>query len=329
MNFRVRDTTWFIAVGSSVLCFMLGLFAGFSFAGTHIIFANLILFVIALITVVSGAGLLLAAAETHAKIYDFKDNVLLKAHGSLYRTAMGEEIDSLSAHDIMDSLREDELVESVSRKNYNNYLAEEKAITDIPDKPVLAPKSVTTVPEEVFDNLAWDEKFEDEVINGEPHILTPQELLAKVAEVEEKISTTKVKKEPVVLEKAESEAEVLPGVPLTEETKERVVPNLVPIPYPKNKPTVHEEKPKASKPKFDIHDVIVIGEGGINPSSKEFKKLLEKALTVKDSGFTLKLKGKTYGLGARGVKTVQDDVTFVSFNKADIQKMLKKLNSVL
>lgn len=342
MNFKVRDTAWFIGVGSSVLSFMIGLFSGFFLSGIPIFFVNMLLFMIGSVTVIAGAGLLFAAAELYAKVHDFKSNPLIDAHSNFYSVAVGENRDSLKAHEVLDSLKEDE---SIPAKKGQLELDKNDSIAII-DYP--AEK------DDVFDLEMTNEKFENEVINPTP--LTKTELLAKIDAVQGFITTKK------------------------ESHKELPPPRIIDIAYPKSKPTIHEnintsedvtalietvtipevaistespvleeitvepvevsevvvssessaldEVPDSLKNKSeaDLRKIILIGGKGIDPSSEKFKNLLERAYQVEDENFVLRLKGKTFGLGARGVRVERKNTSFTKFNKSDISKMLKKFD---
>lgn len=327
MNFKVRDTAWFIGVGSSVLSFMLGLFSGFFLSGIPIFFVNMLLLMIGSVTVISGAGLLLAAAEVHGKLYKFKENALLQAHGNLYSVAVGEDRDSLTAHEVMNSLQE----EPVTTKASN--VSDKTAAISIIEYP--AEKH------DVFDLEASHKSFEYEEINPLP--LTPTELLEKIDRVQTIIAHKK--------ELSPIKEDTVPG-----STQARIVT----LEYPKTKPTIHElasnnsvetidashnsvetteiaisteskaiaEVPETLKKKaeIDLKKIILIGDKGIDPSSEQFKVLLERASGIEDEDFVLRLKGKTFGLGARGIKIQRKNTEFTVFNKSDIRKMLKKFN---
>lgn len=80
-----------------------------------------------------------------------------------------------------------------------------------------------------------------------------------------------------------------------------------------------------------IFDIPVIGldkeAGEIDPKSKSFQTLLTKALKKadKDPDYLLTLSGRTYGLGAKGVKNEDGSITY---NAIDIKKLLKKATAI-
>lgn len=345
MNFKVRDTAWFIGVGSSVLSFMIGLFSGFFLSGVPIFFVNMLLFMIGSVTVIAGAGLLFAAAELYAKVHDFKGNPLIEAHSNLYSVAVGENKDSMKAHEVLDSLMEDETLPK-EEKEFDNTAS--IAIIDYPAEK-----------DDVFDLETTHAKFIDEDINPIP--LSKEELLAKIDAVQEQMA-----------HKKEAQKENFP--------EKSTPPRIINIDYPKTKPTIHEnvdlvdenttplelvtvpevtvstespvleeitgaplespevavstaslsleEVPASLKNKADddLRKIIIIGGKGIDPESEKFRLLLERAYQVDDENFTLRLKGKTFGLGARGVRVERKNTSFTKFNKSDISKMLKKFN---
>lgn len=313
MNFKVRDTTWFVGVGCSVLLFMVGLFSGFTLSGIPIFFVNMLLFMVASVTVITGAGLLLAATEIHTKLHNFQENTLLQAHSDLYSVAVGEDRVSLTTDEVIDSLEE----QDAPKYNLPQYAMEAKEISYSPVVSEIPTQQISQVKKDTIFNLETAPiTFPDEIINPLP--LTKTELLEKIDQVQRIMHENKEPK-----------------------TQSRIVT----LEYPKKKPTIHEVVPVAEKDSFpeapavnvpelnpvvhtvskpDLQKIILVGEKGINPSSVEFKELLETAYRVEDENFVLRLKGKTFGLGARGVKVQRKNTEFTVFNKTDISKMLKK-----
>jgi hypothetical protein len=332
VNFKVRDTAWFVGVGASVLSFMIGLFSGFFLSGVPVFFVNMLLFMMGAVTVIAGGGLLLAAAEVHAKLHDFKANPILQAHSNLYSVAVGEDRDSLQAHEVIDSLQEYD----VENLELPAYVTEAKEISY---REVGAKETDT-----VFDLETAPMAFVTEEINPLP--LTKTELLAKIDKVQEIITHNKA---------SEVKETTDPGKSVSN-------PRIVTLEYPKTKPTIHEkltvetinefenkyskisaeefseiesnaiidiveEIPVTPKSDSDLRKIILIGGKGIDPSSDRFKELLVQASQVEDEAFSLRLKGKTFGLGARGIKVQRKNTEFTVFNKSDISKMLKKFSN--
>lgn len=307
MNFKVRDTAWFVGVGSSVLLFMVGLFSGFFLSGIPIFFINAILFMVGLVTVIAGAGLLLAATEVYVKLHNFKSSPLLQAHSSLYSAAVGEDRDSLQTSEVIDSLKEFD----VEEPKIPTYAMEAKEISYA--------KSKIEKPESIFNVETAPIRFTDEEVNS--FSLTPTQLLTKIDKVQAIINNNK---EAV----SRNTADTHPTIKN---------PRIITLEYPKTKPTIHEkihavqdseesgfETESVIKVDFDLQKIILIGDKGIDPLSDDFRKLLEKASLMEDENFVLRLKGKTFGLGARGIKVQQKNTEFTAFNKSDISKMLKK-----
>lgn len=265
MNFKVRDTTWFVGVGFSVLLFMVGLFSGFFLSGIPIFFVNMLLFMVGSATIITGSGLLLAAAEVYAKVHEFKENPLLLTHSNLYSVAVGEDVDSLNTEEVLNSLKED-------------------AVFDIETAPI---------------------KIINEEINPLP--LTKDELLAKIDKVQEIIKSNKE----------------VPIVPLHKPTiHHQITDNRVETSQPDKASELLTLSPQGIP--ADLKKIILVGDKGIDPTSEKFKELLERAFLVEDPGFMLRLKGKTFGLGSRGVKVQRKNTEFTAFSKSDISKMLKK-----
>lgn len=347
MNFKVRDTAWFVGVGASVLSFMIGLFSGFFLSGVPIFFVNMLLFMIGSVTIISGAGLLLAAAELYAKVHDFKASPLIQAHSNLYSVAVGEDRDSMKAHEVLGSLVEDQSVPKDKKKKE----LEETAAISIIDYP--------TEKEEVFDLETSHSKFADEEINPTP--LTKTELLAKIDSVQEFIAHQKdahkedssenpadlriihidyPKSKPTIhenLQAFESDTALIEEVDVPEvavSTESPILEDITGEPVETPEIIVSTESPALeevpaslkNKAEADLRKIILIGGKGIDPTSEKFKLLLERAYEVEDEDFVLRLKGKTFGLGARGVRVERKNTSFTKFNKSDISKMLKKFN---
>lgn len=317
MNFKIQDTTWFIGAASSVLAFMVGLFAAFFLSGLNIFFGNLLLFMVAVASILVGAGLLTAAVEVYAKTKNLSHPFLVP-YGNAYAVAIGEHGESLEVNEVLGNLKHD-----------SDDLEEHESFTHSPE-PAKTSLMVAIKPPktEIFDLENPGKDFSDEQINpmyekyGAP---STEEILIKVAEVQKEIAKRKS------LTDLPSYPEKLPTI--HHDDKQEIVLPAKPV----EEPLVSLEKVEEaiddkaySGPvflkKFNLNKIILVGEKGIDPASDDFKLLLEAALESPDPDFLLRLKGKTFGLGARGIKTTRKNTEFVSFNKTDIKKMLKKFS---
>lgn len=324
MNFKIQDTTWFIGAASSVLSFMIGLFAAFFLSGLNIFFGNLLLFMIACASILVGAGLLTAAVEVYAKTKNL-NHPFLVPYGNAYSIAIGEHGESLEVNEVLGTLQHD---------------------SDYVEEPVSSPRSVVSTetsmmnavahpPTEVFDIENPKNDFFDEEINPMDEKYGPpskEEILVKVAQVQEEIAKRKslapIPSYPAKLPTVHYEDQPETSIP-AKPSEEPTIPA-----QPLDKPLVsletvedaNDDIAPSFRKKFNLNKIILVGEQGIDPTSDDFRLLLQAALEFPDPNFVLRLKGKTFGLGARGIKTVRKNTEFVSFSKTDIKKMLKKFS---
>lgn len=317
MNFKIQDTTWFIGAASSVLAFMIGLFAAFFLSGLNIFFGNLLLFMVAVASILVGAGLLTAAVEVYAKTKNLTHPFMLP-YSNACAVAIGEHGESLEVSEVVGTLKSDsEPAENPERFN-PPVISTKTSIMDTTKSPS----------REIFDFESPRKDYSDEEINplykkyGAP---SPEEILVKVTEVQKEIAKRKASAEfpsyPKTLptiHHGDNPVPVIPAKPLEEPLSASGIPV-------ESSGDIVDSTP-AFRKQFNLNKIILIGEKGIDPSGNDFKLLLETALESSDPDFVLRLKGKTFGLGARGVKTVRKNTEFVSFNKADIKKMLKKFS---
>lgn len=326
MNFKIRDTTWFIGAGSSVLCFMIGLFTAFFLSGLNVFFGNLLLFMVAVATILVGSGLLTAAVEVHLKNQKVS-HPLLVSYGNAYAVAVGEDRDSLQAHEILNSLTSDEDQTHLEKSSPSSISEEGNFKTEFKEEH----------PTEVFNLEESNKKFTPEIINGyqdKSSFIGPskEEILAKVDAVQKQIAERKAQK--IIPAIPTANPTVHHGYPdntANDETGGKTLASISVITDSETNPVIEEDKDNnvsaiPSMKKFNLDKIILVGDKGIDPLGEEFKALLEQAVAVENPDYVLRLKGKTYGLGARGIKTVRKNTEFTSFTKTDIKKMLKKFN---
>lgn len=324
MNFKIKDTTWFIGAASSVLSFMIGLFAAFFLSGLNIFFGNLLLFMVAVASILVGAGLLTAAVEVYAKTKNL-NHPFLVPYGNAYAVAIGEHGESLEVNEVLNTLQ-------------NDSHTVKEPINTIPSAVATKTSMMNTIthpPTEVFDLEKTDKNFSDEEINPMDEKYGPpstEEILVKVAEVQKEIakrkSLTEVPSYPANLPTIHHEdvpETVIPDRP-SEEPTIPAQPLEEPLVSLETVEEANDDIAPSFRKKFNLNKIILVGDKGIDPSSEDFRLLLESALESPDPDFMLRLKGKTFGLGARGIKTVRKNTEFVSFTKADIKKMLKKFS---
>lgn len=308
MNFREKDTGWFIGVSFALLAFLMGLFAGFAVSKHNVFIGNFMLFITSASILLVGIGLLLAATETFVAKGTYPDNKFVRFVHKSYQVMTGRSDDDLS------SPGQDKDVNSQTYLSPEEIIAKSYVIQQYANTKINVPVEPSNKPiihedEEVSENIdatAVDEQFDETAESDET---------VDAGSAEDNI--VRVTREETIIFSNDSFTEKTTnsiGI-ITEDHEVIVVDN--------------ENSEKVDR-KPSLYDIIQMGEGGLDPLSGEFKSLLEKALQefeVKDE-FQLRLKGKTYGLGARGVKVVEEDETFISYNKNDVKKMLKKFSTV-
>lgn len=324
MNFKIQDTTWFIGAASSVLSFMIGLFAAFFLSGLNIFFGNLLLFMVAVASILVGAGLLTAAVEVYAKTKNL-NHPFLVPYGNAYAVAIGNHGESLEVNEVLGTLQHD-----------SDHVEETVSSTSSVVSTKTSMMNAITHPQtEVFDFEKPKKDFSDEKINPMDEKYGPpstEEILVKVAQVQKEIAKRKslapVPSYPVNLPTIHHEDKpemTIPAKP-SEEPTIPAQPLEEPLVSLETVEEANDDITPSFRKKFNLNKIILVGNKGIDPLSDDFRLLLEASLETPDPDFVLRLKGRTFGLGARGIKTVRKNTEFVSFTKADIKKMLKKFS---
>lgn len=294
MNFKIEDTAWASGVGASILSFLIGLFTAFSLAGSNIFIINFLLLLVAIGAILSGVALLLAATEVYMKLYRTPERKLSRIAQRLYRGAMGEELDVAKAYQVLEAVQ-----------------AHPKTVA------LPAIQMMKTEPE---DNGPIAPAVPD------PYApMTPEQIIATSYIIDNIV-------------KNQREGIQVPSQPSNKPTVHSFVdtqPINIPVELMKIKaPAKPAEKPKAIHglenkkvlPSTDIDAIVTIGTDGLMPQSDEFKSLLENAVAkaTVDASYRLKLRGKTYGIGARGTKMTENGVDFTAFSLKDIEKIQAK-----
>lgn len=358
MNFQTKDTKVVVGVSASIASFVLGMFVAFFLSGSNIFIINILLGLASTSLVGIGIILLVCAVEVMAKTEGPVTTPIGKAIAKVYDVMIGENVDSMKAHEVEEAVALAKTpVTASSRDNPNTVILHAVETSDLFDQTA---EAVDTHEEILVGNakgkvelkenhlshasasiIAKSYAIEDSIQNSKKSELSKTtdnpfvEVTPLVPIVDTKDSVDTIEELPVWDVVATEEVDVAPAVDPVVTT-----PVIITIPYPKLPPTIHqkgveecatmvdEENSNTQLDDSRLKKIILIGDKGIHADSDDFGLLLGEALALSeiDSSFKLRLKGKTHGLGARGVKTVRKNTEFVSFGKQDIQKMIKKFD---